>query len=492
MRLKVKFLKWSAGIPVAMLRKKTAEKIGVHAQDRIIIMINGKQKFTTILDTVESGLLKENEIAVTSEIASILNLRKSQIVDIQLSSMPKSVEFIKKKLNNHSLSKKEIHIIIEDIVSNCLSEAEIALFIVAMDKAGMTIKEIAHLIEAILETGSKLNLKNKYLVDKHSIGGIAGNRTTPIVVSICASAGLMIPKSSSRAITTAAGTADVIETIARVDFSMKELKKIVKKTKGCMIWGGGLGMVPADSKIIHVEKQLSIDPESQLIASIMAKKLAVGSKYIVIDIPYGSSAKVTKQKALQLKRKFEEIGKYFKKKMRVVLTDGDQPMGMGVGPALELKDVMAVLNPQQQGPEDLEDKSTFLAGILLEMTKKAEKQKGQNLAKKILSSGKAFEKFKEIIKAQKGTFKEIREAKFNKTIFSKKRGKVIKINNKRINALARTAGCPKDKFAGLKIYVSLKDKIKKGDKLLTIYAETKSRLNEALKFYKQMKPISIK
>ena len=182
MKLKVKFLKWSAGIPVAMLRTKTAEKIGVHAQDRILIIINGKQKFTTILDTVESGLLRENEIAVTSEIASILNLRKSQIVDIELSPMPKSMEFIKKKLNNQKLSNNEIHTIIKDIVGNALSEAEIALFVVAMYKYGMTIKEIIYLIKAILETGNKLNLKNKYLVDKKFIGGIEGNRKTKIIV----------------------------------------------------------------------------------------------------------------------------------------------------------------------------------------------------------------------------------------------------------------------------------------------------------------------
>lgn len=491
MKLKIKFLNWSAGIPVAMLLEKTAEKIGVHAQDRILILINGKQKLTTILDVVKKGLLRENEIAVTSEITSILNLKKSQIVDIRLAPMPKSVEYIKKKLNNKILSKEEIHNIIQDIVSNSLSEAEIALFVASMYKFGMTLKENFYLIESILKTGERLNIKNKYIVDKHSIGGIAGNRTTPIVVAICASAGLIIPKTSSRAITTAAGTADVIETIARVDFSMKELKKIIKKTNGCIVWGGALELAPADSKIIQVEKHLSIDPEAQLLASIMAKKLAVGSKYLVIDIPYGASAKVNKQKALHLKKKFEKIAKHFKIKAKVVLTDGSQPMGTGVGPALELKDVIAVLDPKQKGPQDLEDKSVLLAGILLELTKKAKKGNGEKLAREILSSGKAFEKFKEIISAQGGEVKEIKEAKFKKTIFANKSGKISEIHNKKINSLARIAGCPKDKFAGLIIHVSLKDKINKGDKILTICSETKSRLNEAIQFYKRIKPITI-
>jgi AMP phosphorylase len=498
MKLRIKLLKWSAGIPVAMLRTRTAEKIGVHAQDRVLIRIDNKKEFTTILDTVEKGLLKENEIAVTSEIVDVLKLRKSQIVDIQLAPIPKSLEFIKNKLNKKSFSKKEIFTIIEDIVANSLSEAEIALFVTSMYKYGMSLKEISYLIEAILETGSKLNLKHKYLVDKHSIGGIAGNRTTPVIVSICAAAGLMMPKSSSRAITSAAGTADVIETAARVDFSMKELKKIVKKTGGCMIWGGGLGMVPADSKIIHVEKQLKVDPDAQLLASIMSKKLAVGSKYIVIDIPYGKSAKVTKQKALQLKNKFEAIGKKFKVKLRVVLTDGSQPMGSGVGPALELKDVIAVIDPGKRGPKDLEDKSTMLAGVLLELTDKAKKGQGQKMAREIISSGKAFAKFKEIIKAQEGNVKFIEDpskipvAKFKREIFAVRGGKVREIDNKKINSLASVAGCPKDKYAGLVIDVSLKDKIKKKDRLMTIYAETPPRLRQAVRYYKKIQPITIK
>ena len=495
MKLKIKLLNWSAGIPVAMLKTNTANKIGVHPQDRVLIKINGKKQFTTIVDTVEKGLLKENEVAVTSEIVNVLNLKKSQRVDIGLAPIPKSLDFIKKKLNNKTLSKKEIFSIIQDIVSNSLSEAEIALFVTAMYKYGMSLKETIYLIETIMETGSKLNIKNKYIVDKHSIGGIAGNRTTPIIVSICAANDLMIPKSSSRAITSAAGTADVIETIARVDFTMKELKKIVKKTNGCMIWGGSLGMVPADSKIIHIEKQLKIDPEAQLLASIMSKKLAVGSKYIVIDIPYGKSAKVTKKKALKLKKKFEAIAKHFNRKMKVVLVPGNEPMGTGVGPALELKDVVDVLNPSKQGPEDLENKATMLSGILLELTKKAKKGQGQKLARETISSGKAFEKFKQIIDAQEGDSKKvdkIKNAKFKRDIFAKKGGKVIEIDNKKINAMARVAGCPKDKYAGLKINISLKEKIKKKQKLLTIYSETLSRLRQALRFYNKERPITIK
>ena len=276
-----------------------------------------------------------------------------------------------------------------------------------------------------------------------------------------------------------------------MNFSIEDLKKILKKTKACIVWGGSLGMVPADSKIIKVEKILQIDPQAQLLASIMSKKLAVSSKYILIDIPYGKTAKVTKFQALNLKKKFDQLGRYFNKKLECVLTDGSQPIGNGVGPALELIDIIKILD-KRDGPKDLEKKSLFLSGKLLEMTGKANKGKGIKMAKDILDSGKAFEKFKEIVKAQKGNLKNIKPAKFKEDILAEKSGEISEISNKQINSLARVAGCPVNKFSGIYLYFHVKDKIKKREKLLTIYSESKSRLKEAVKFYNNQKPIKIK
>lgn len=493
MELKVKFLKWSAGLPVSMLNKKTAKKMGVHTTGRISIKTLSKypREISTLVDIIE-GFVKEDEILLSSEIRKRMKLRRGNKVDVNISSSPRSVIFIKKKLDKKRLSEKEIKEIIKDVVNNSLSEPEIALFVSAMYKQGMNFRETVYLIKAILKTGNRLNLKNKFLVDKHSIGGVPGNRTTPVVVPICAAAGLIMPKTSSKAITSAAGTADVIETIAKIEFTTKELKKIIKKTNAFMVWGGALGMVPADSKIIRVEKLLKIDPESQLLASIMSKKLAVGSRYIIIDIPYGKNAKVSRQKALNLKRKFERLGKYFHKKLKCVLTDGSKPIGRGIGPALELIDVICILDPKKQGPKDLEKKSIFLASQILEMTGKTKKGKGKELAEEILYSGKAFKKFKDIIKAQGGRVIEIKTAKFKKDILSKRASKVIEINNKKINSLARAAGCPVDKFAGIYLYVNVGDRLKKRNKILTIYAESKPRLNEAIRFYQKVKPIKMR
>jgi AMP phosphorylase len=494
MELKVKILKWSAGIPVAMIHLRTAELMGIHENDRISIEKNtkGDGEFATIVDVVEK-IIKENEIGISSEIEELFKLRDGQKVDVNIAEGPVSLSFIKKKLDGKKLSKKEIKEIIKDIVNNSLSDPEIALFVSGMYKNGMDFDEVISLTESFLESGETLDFPGKYIVDKHSIGGIPGNRTTPIIVSICAAAGLTFPKSSSKAITSAAGTADVIGAIAQVKFSVAELKKIVKKTGACMVWGGSLELVPADSKILRMEKLLKIDPRSQMLVSIMSKKIAAGSKYVLIDIPHGKTAKVNKSEALKLKKDFEKIAKYFKLKIKVVLTDGSEPIGNGVGPILELRDVIKVINPSETGaPQDLRKKSLFLSGQILEMTKRAKRGEGFAKAEQILNSGKAFEKFIQIIKAQKGSLKNLKLGKFKHEIKADSSGEIAEIHNIKINFLGRAAGCPVDISSGLYLHVHVGNKVKKGDKLITIYAESKSRLKEAINYYNREKPITIK
>ncbi len=490
MELKVRLLKWSAGIPVAMIHLKTAEKIGIHKNDRISIEKLSKRdgEFSSIVDIVEK-IVKEDELGISSEINEVFNLRDKQKVDVNIAESPISLSYIRKKVDKKRLSKEEIKEIIKDIVNNSLSDPEIALFVSGMYENKMDFKETISLIEAFIESGSVLSLPGKFIVDKHCIGGIPGNRTTPIVVSICAAAGLTFPKTSSKAITSAVGTADVIAAIAQTEFSIEELKKIIKKTGAFLVWGGSLELVPADSKIIRVERILKIDPYAQLLASIMSKKIAVGSKYVLIDIPYGKTAKVNKRTAEKLKKNFEKLGRYFKIKLKAILTKGDEPIGNGIGPILELIDIIKILNPSEEGPSDLKKKSLFLAGQLLEMTGKAKKGDGFYMAEEILNSGKAFKKFLDIIKAQKGSIKNLELGKFKKEIIAHSSLKIAEINNIKINLLARVAGCPIDKSSGLYLHAHVGDKLKKGDKILTIYAESRPRLKEAFNYYKREKPI---
>lgn len=489
MRLKIKSLKFSAGRPVVILNQETAKKLNIRIDNRILIK-KDKEKVIAVVD-ISKNFLKKNEIAVSREVLQDLKAKQGENVEVELTFYPQSVNFIHKKFNCHPLNKQELRKIIQDIVANALTEVEIAYFVSAISKCGMSVKEIEYMIDAIVKTGKTMRLRGK-VADKHSIGGVAGNRTTPIIVSICSSTGLIMPKTSSRAITSAAGTADVIESIAKVEFSIQDLYKIIKKTNACLVWGGSLGLAPADDKIIQIERLLNLDPEPQLLASILAKKLSVGSKYVLIDIPYGKSAKVSKNKALYLKTNFEKLARDFKIKIKCVLTDGSEPVGNAVGPVLEMIDILKILKQEKERPLDLEKKSLMLSGILLEMTGKAKNGQGKKIAEKILKSGEAFKKFQEIIKAQGGNLKNLKLGKFSRDIIAEKPGRIIEIDNKKINFLARMLGCPVDKGAGIYIYKHKNQKINRRDKLLAFYAESDGKLKHAIDIYKKIKPIKIK
>ncbi len=489
MKFRLRNLGLHAGRPVAFIHTDRARELNLHVGDRVEISCR-KKKIIAIVDVIKSAI-KSGEISLSEEATDYLGAKQREIVDVSLALEPKSTAFILKKLIGRTLSKKEIYSIIKDIVDNALTEAEVAYFVSGVYENGMSLEETIYLTEAIYKTGKIINWGSKYAVDKHSIGGIAGNRTTPIVVSICAAAGLIMPKTSSRAITSAAGTADVIETIANVNLSIPLLKKTVSKTNACLAWGGSLGMAPADDKLIRVERLLSLDPESQLIASIMAKKLAVGSKYVLIDIPYGKEAKVSFDEAKKLRSKFEKVAKHFRLKLKVVLTDGSQPIGNGIGPVLEMKDVLKVLR-RDNPPIDLEKKSIFLAGEILEMTGEIGKGRGQNLALEILNSGKANKKFEEIIKFQGRKNGSLKSAKFSHTIKAKSSGKIRSISNKSINYLSRILGCPADKSAGIYLYKHNSEKIFKSEPIAVLYSESKEKLKDGLNYFYNSKPILIK
>ncbi len=479
MKLKIQPLPFDAEEVLALLHQKSAKNLDLRAGDRALIR-HGERKIISEVN-ITSDLGHADEIFLSKEALSFLGIRVGGIVEVSPIPHPKSLEFVLKKLRGEELSKKEIFTIIQEIVSNILNEPEIAYFVSAVYEHGMTLDETVNLTDAICKTGQVLSWKGKLIADKHSIGGIAGNRTTPIVVSICASAGITIPKTSSRAITSAAGTADVMETITHVDFPAKKLQKIVQKTGACLAWGGALGLAPADDKLIRVERLLNIDPESQLIASILAKKLAVGSKYVLIDIPYGSCAKVNKAKAESLRTKFLEVGRRFGLKLTVLLTPGEEPIGNGIGPMLEMRDIFKVLK-REDAPQDLEKKSLLLAGTLLEMVGKAKPGKGMVLAQQILDSGAALKKFEQIIHAQGLKSTALTLGTFTKEIFAPRSGVITTIDNNAVNKLGKLLGCPGDFGAGIYLDHHTKALVKKGDRLLTLFAESKEKLEEGIEY----------
>ncbi len=494
MKLKVKDLDIATGGPlVAVINEKDAEKLDLHELDRIKIK-RGKAIETVVVDIAESSkFVRKGFIGVFEEALDSTGIKQGDVVEIIPARKPLSLDFIRKKLDGQKLSQKEIDQIVWDITHNKLSQIELTYFVAACYTSSMSMEETIMLTKSIVKHGDVLRINKYPRLDKHCIGGLAGNRTTMVLVPIIAAAGFVMAKTSSRSITSPAGTADTMEVLAKVDFSIKKMKSIIKKANGCIVWGGALNLAPADDKIIFVEKPLGIDAESQLLASIMAKKHSVSSSHILIDIPVGKDAKVkNRPEALKLKRDFEAIGSKLKKKIKVIITDGSRPIGKGIGPALEARDVLYVLMRHKKRPLDLENKCIMMASEMLNM---AGVKDGKKKSIEILNSGKAYEKMKEIIRLQKGKITDpskIKLGRFKHLVRSTKKGIVREINNSYVIKIARVAGAPVNQGAGVYLNKGLGNNVLRGETLFTIYAESKQKLDYALDILKEENPYKIR
>ena len=494
MKLRIKDIDISSGGPlIAVMNKKDAALLDLHVMDRI--KIRKRNRIETVVVDIADGkkVVPQGRIGVFEEVIGSLKLKGNDVVDIMIARKPLSLDYIKKKLDGRKLNEKEIDQIVWDIVHNKLSAVELAYFVAACYTNVMTTEETILLTKSMVKHGDLLKLNKYPVIDKHSIGGIPGNRTTLIIVPIIAAAGYYIPKTSSRSITSAAGTADTMEVLAKVTFPIKKMKEIVLKAKGCVVWGGSLNLAPADDKIISVERPLEIDAESQLLASIMAKKHSVSSTHILIDVPVGKDAKVKNlHEALRLKKEFEQIGKKLGKHVKVLITNGMQPIGNGIGPALEARDVLWVLKRDPRRPLDLEKKCLMMCANIFSMLGIKNSYKK---AFGILDSGKAFSKMIEIIRAQGGkeiAAEDIKIGKFVHDILSPKSGKVAGIDNIAVSRIARIAGAPLDKGAGIYLYKHVRDKVKRGEKLFTIYSESRHELDYAKDMAKKMRVFEIR
>jgi AMP phosphorylase len=490
---KAKLAEITAGSKIIVLNEQDALENDLYASHRVILKTKNKEAIALI--DLSSDIVKRGEVLLFSDIAEELGVEEGELIEIKHMQRPASIEFIKKKMEGQPLKADEIKTIMKEVVENRLSEAELASFITSVYIRGLNIDEIVGLTEAIVQTGQQLKLGVKPIADKHCIGGVAGNRTTMVIVPIIAAAGIYIPKTSSRSITSAAGTADTMETLCNVSFNIEEMKEIVLKAKGCVVWGGALNLAAADDKLIKIRNPLSLDPEGVLLASILAKKKSVGSEYVLIDIPIGRGAKIVeKNDAKALAEKFITIGKRLKMNISVLITDGSEPIGKGIGPSLECIDVLTVLNGG--GPTDLKEKSCYLAGAILEMTKKAKPGQGKAIAEKILSSGKALEKFREIVELQGGKpnikISDVPTAKYVYEVKSEKTGQVFHIDNKMISKIARAAGAPQDKTAGVYLCCERGDKINVGDTLFEIHSNSEAKLDFAIKALEGWNPIELR
>lgn len=455
---------------------------GFEALTRIRVS-NFSTSIVASLNVITSDVLLPGEIALSEAAAKKLKVSGNETLRVSHLEPIDSLSYVRAKIYNQKLDYAAFNEIITDIVEGDYSNIHLSAFITACAGNRMDVNEISDLTKAMIASGKLLNWNKEIVVDKHCIGGLPGNRTTPIVVAIATSYGLTMPKTSSRAITSPAGTADTMEVLTNVTLSSEEIISVVEKEGGCLVWGGTAQLSPADDMLIKVEKALDIDSEGQLIASVLSKKAAAGSTHVVIDIPVGETAKVrSSEMAQQLKKHMEIVGEAIGLKIKVVITDGTQPVGKGIGPNLEAIDILSVLSNEDDAPKDLKERALLLAGELLELSEEVENGKGYVTAMRLLESGKAYEKFKAICKAQ-GRFSKPFVAPYQFEMNASKGGIITKINNRKIAQLAKLSGAPQSKSAGISLNIHLEEKIEKGQLLYTLYAESKGELNYALEYY---------
>jgi thymidine phosphorylase len=456
-----------------------SEGFEVHA--RVKVTVNEKHVIAT-LNFVQDGLLSLDEAGLSNAAWESLKAKEGDPVCISHTLPLQSFNSVRSKIYGNTLTNTQMRGVIEDISDGLYSDIEISAFLSACAGGRLNLDEIVHMTQAMIDTGDRLTWDGAQVVDKHCVGGLPGNRTSLIVVPIVASYGLIMPKTSSRAITSPAGTADTMEVMAPVNLDMAAIHKVVDQENGCIVWGGSVSLSPADDILIAVERVLDIDSEGQLVASVLSKKIAAGSTHIVIDMPVGPTAKVrTPKMARLLKIYFQYVAKALGVTVKVIESDGQQPVGRGIGPSLEARDVLMVLQGKLNAPQDLKDRSLDLAGHILEFSKKVKKGEGQLIAKRILESGEAWYKFQAICEAQ-GGFREPKAAQFTQSITAQGKGVVKSIDNRRLARAAKLAGAPNDQTAGIDLHISLGEPVDSQQPLFTIQADSKGQLSYALDY----------
>lgn len=461
---------------------------GFEALTRIRITY-GKKSIVASLNVIRSEILQPGEFSLSESAITSLGIKEGETITVSHLNQINSLSYVRSKIYGNTLTSSELTSIIKDIVQGNYSNIHLAAFITACAGNRMLTEEIISLTEAMIASGQRIHWGKDMIVDKHCIGGLPGNRTTPIVVSIVTAFGLIMPKTSSRAITSPAGTADTMEVMTNVNLSLEQIKKVVEKEGGCIVWGGTAKLSPADDILIKIEKALDIDSEGQLIASVLSKKVAAGSNHAIIDMPVGETAKLRSiDAANELKVEMEKVAHAIGLKLKVVITDGSQPVGRGIGPALEARDILSVLRNETNSPADLKERALLLAGEILELSGKVESGDGNDKARELLECGKAYEKFIAICKAQ-GGFNEPNMAKYQHTIKTEHAGIIVKVDNRKLAKIAKLAGAPENNAAGVDFLTPIDTKVEKGQTLYVIHAESKGELEYALEYYHSQKDI---
>ncbi|MFN4142120.1 thymidine phosphorylase family protein [Aestuariivirga sp.] len=454
---------------------------GFEVRSRISVRMNGRHIVAT-LNTVGDDLLSVHEVSLSEAAWKALGAQIGQSVELSHPVPLASDSYLRKKVYGGGLEPSEIDLIIREVTDGRYDDIHLAAFVTACAGDRLDAAETVSLTAAMTGAGQRLSWPAEKVADKHCIGGLPGNRTSMIVVPIIAAAGLVIPKTSSRAITSPAGTADVMETLTRVDLDIAAMRRVVEREGGCIVWGGAMQLSPADDILISVERPLDFDSEGQLVASVLSKKIAAGSTHVVLDIPVGPTAKLrTMEAASRLEARFRHVASAFGLELRIVQTDGSQPVGRGIGPSLEARDVLEVLQNRSGASAQLASRGVALSARLLELMGACPEGAGIARARSLLATGAAWRKFQAICEAQ-GGMREPKVADHRAEILAERPGRVTAIDNRRLAKVAKLAGAPHDPLAGVDFHAALGTPVERGQPLYTVHAQTRGELGYALSF----------
>ncbi len=453
-----------------------SEGFSAHARVRVS---HGDRSVIATLFQVTSDLLQENEVALSESAWRRLCLSNGDPLQVSHPAPVRSMSPVRGKIYGQRFRSEDLGEIVADIAAGRYSDIDLSAFITACSAQELDHDETVALTGAMVDVGDRLQWAVQPVADKHSVGGLPGNRTTPIVVAVVAACGVTIPKTSSRAITSPSGTADAMETLAPVALDLAAMRRVVEAEGGCVVWGGAVQLSPVDDMLIRVERALDIDSEGQLIASVLSKKIAAGATHLVIDMPVGPTAKVRGSAAAAvLSQSLSDVAGVFGLRARIIQGDGRQPVGRCIGPALEAQDVLRVLRNDADAPDDLRQRALELAGALLELAGRADEGAAVAMARSVLADGRAWRKFQAICEAQ-GGMREPPAAPQTKPVLARQSGTVTAIDNRRIARIAKLAGAPEDKAAGMELHVRLGDTIAAGEPLYTIHSESLGELTYA-------------
>lgn len=463
--------------------------LGFRPLDRVrVVEADGLQgpprEVTGVLNFCLDSIVAPDEIGLSEDAYGDLGLPEGARVHASISPAPASVDLVRAKLHGRRLGEADFRAILADVVLRRYSKIELSMFVLACAFNTLELDEMVAYTRAMIASGSTLDFGPGPVVDKHCIGGVPGNRTTMVVVPILASLGVVVPKTSSRAITSPAGTADTMGVLADVALPPSRMREVVEKAGACIAWGGALSLAPADDILITVERPMELDTEAHMVASILAKKKTVGATQVLIDIPVGPTAKVrTAEEALRLGNLFHAVAREIDLRLDVLVTDARGPIGWGIGPRLEALDVLAVLRREAGAPRDLREKSLYIAARILESAGVVPPLAGYRAAEGALDSGAAERAFDAIVDAQ-GRRPEMPPARCRTVFEAPGDGRIRDMDCHEMARVAKRAGAPANPEAGVRLLRAVGDVVRRGEPLLEIHAQTPVQLAFALDYLK--------